>query len=158
MSHWCNRIIKTTAVATLVALGANLAGAHHSVYGNFDVKRLVEVKGQFVGADMVNPHAWFHFNEVDANDKLKMGKDGKPVTWSFETPGPSALRRVGITPSLFKQGDVYTVYAPPALDGSTKGLFLLTIFPDGRRLFIGNPKDPIFAPLADKINSPPAAK
>jgi hypothetical protein len=158
MNQWHKRILNVAAATTLFALAANLAGAHHSVYGNFDVKRLVEVKGQFVSAEMVNPHAWFHFNEVDASGKLKMGKDGKPITWSFETPGPSALRRVGVTPSLFKQGDVYTVYAPPALDGSTKGLFLLTIFPDGRRLFIGNPKDPIFAPLADKINAPAVAK
>jgi hypothetical protein len=56
------------------------------------------------------------------------------------------------------QGDIYTVYAPPPLHGSTKGLFLLTIFPDGRRLFVGNPKGPIFAPLADKIAAPAVTK
>jgi hypothetical protein len=158
MRGWQQAMVKGIAAAILVGGGAATAVAHHSVYGNFDVKRLVEVKGRFTGAEMVNPHAWFHFEEVDANGKAKVDKDGKPVVWSFETPGPAALRRVGVTPSLFKQGDVYTVYAPPALDGSTKGLFLLTIFPDGRRLFIGNPKDPIFAPFADKLNPSSAAK
>jgi len=151
-------VIKSAVLTTLFALVSGAATAHHSVYGDFDVKRLVEVKGTFVGADMVNPHSWFKFAEVDSSGNAKMGADGKPVIWQFETPGPAALLRLGITPKLFKVGEVYTVYAPPALDGSPKGLFLLTLFPDGKRLFIGNPKDPIFAPLADKIGMSGSAK
>ncbi len=139
-------------VAAVLAMTTLVVHAHHSVYGVFDVKRLVEVKGKYTDAEMINPHGWFHFEEVDAAGKVKVGADGKPVAWSFETPGPSALRRMGITPSLFVVGDVYTIYAPPAIDGSNKGLFLLVIFPDGRRLFIGNPKDPIFAQFADKLS------
>jgi Family of unknown function (DUF6152) len=145
--------IRLMMAAVALSMTMVAAHAHHSVYGNFDVKRLVEVKGKYVDADLINPHAWFHFEEVDENGKVKVGADGKPVVWSFETPGPAGLRRMGITPSLFTVGDVYTIYAPPALDGSNKGLFLLTIFPDGRRLFMGNPKDPIFAPFADKLNA-----
>jgi hypothetical protein len=140
-------------VAFLLSMVALAAPAHHSVYGIFDVTRLVEVKGRFTSAEIINPHGWFHFEEVDANGKVKAGADGKPVVWSFETPGPGALRRMGITPALFAVGDAYTIYAPPARDGSNKGLFLLVIFPDGRRLFIGNPKDPIFAPFADKLSA-----
>lgn len=145
--HWLAGLM----VAAVLSMTAVVVQAHHSVYGIFDVKRLIEVRGRYTDADLINPHAWFHFEEVDANGKVKMGADGKPVVWSFETPGPAGLRRMGITPSLFTVGDIYTIYAPPALDGSNKGLFLLTIFPDGRRLLIGNPKDPIFAPFADKL-------
>ncbi len=140
------------AVTVVLFMSAAAIHAHHSVYGIFDVKRLVEVKGKFSSAELINPHGWFHFEAVDANGTVKTGADGKPVLWSFETPGPAALRRMGITPSLFVVGAQYTIYAPPAIDGSNKGLFLLVIFPDGRRLFIGNPKDPIFAPFADKIS------
>jgi Family of unknown function (DUF6152) len=145
------RRLASLVVAVMMSVAAVVAHAHHSVYGIFDVKRLVEVKGKFTHAEMINPHGWFHFEAVDASGKVKTGPDGKPVAWAFETPGPAMLRRMGITPTLFVVGDVYTIHAAPALDGSNKGLFLLVIFPDGRRLFIGNPKDPIFAPFADKL-------
>jgi hypothetical protein len=31
-------------------------------------------------------------------------------------------------------------------------LFLLTVFPDGRRLLIGNPNDPVFKPVAHLLD------
>ena len=134
-------IFKSLLVATLLITQMPLSLAHHSVYGRFDVTKLQKTRGEFRDADLINPHAWFHFYEVDAKGARVM-KDGKPVLWSFETPGPAMLRRIGITEKLYQPGALYTIYYSPQLDGDTKGLFDISVFPDGKVLLIGNKSDP----------------
>ncbi len=145
-------MFKALVCSLIFSLGAITANAHHSVYGNFDVGTLVEVYGVFDSADIINPHAWFHFKQVDENGQPVLDENGQQVTWSFETPGPAVLRRMGVTENLFRQyGDqVFKIYTSPQLDGDTRGLFDLSVFPDGNVLIMGSRSDARFRPLLEK--------
>ena len=140
-------------IAILLTLSALPAAAHHSVYGIMDVSKLVEVRGQFQSADILNPHAWFHFTEVDEHGEPVLDDEGNPVVWSFETPGPGALRRMGVTEDLFSRyGDeIFIIYTSRQRDGANRGLFDLSVFPDGNVLILGNRDDPRFAPILEEL-------
>ncbi len=143
--------LKTFFLAVAFSFCTFSAQAHHSVYGTFDVGTLVEIQGIFDSADVVNPHAWFHFKQVDESGNVVLNDEGEPVIWSFETPGPGALRRMGVTEELFERyGDqIFTIYSSPQLDGDTRGLFDLSIFPDGNILIMGTRDDPRFKPILE---------
>lgn len=150
MKFMFGRLCLALAAITIAMPGL----AHHSVYGRFDVSKLQKIRGEFDSAELINPHSWFHFYEVDAGG-ARVLRDGKPVQWSFETPGPAALRRLGITNKLFKPGDVYTIYASPQLDGMPFGLMDITVFPDGNVLVIGNTQDARYAPVLKELGKAP---
>lgn len=145
-----SRALKPICLTLLFTALTLPAVAHHSVYGVFDVQKLDKVQGEFRDAELVNPHAWFHFYEVDASGARVM-KNGAPVVWSFETPGPSILRRLGITEKLFQVGSKYTIYTSPRMDGDSKGLMDITVFPDGKVLVIGNKSDPRYQPVLAEL-------
>jgi hypothetical protein len=119
-------------LALLVGLAASLPApvlAHHSTEVFYDRSRMVEFVGILQRMDMVNPHAWFHFQET-------LG-DGQTRIWSVEADIPSQIRR-GIlqqfgAPREFETGKKYIVRIEPAWaathdgDGYLKAL----IFPDG---------------------------
>jgi hypothetical protein len=143
-------LIKGICLTLLLTAPALPAFPHHSVYGNFDVKKLDKIRGEFRNAELVNPHGWFHFYELDASG-ARVQKNGAPVVWSLETPGPSMLRRMGITEKLFQVGSAYTIYLSPQLGGDTKGLMDITVFPDGKVLVIGNKSDPRYQPVLAEL-------
>jgi len=115
------------ATATLAAaLTAAPALAHHAANAQFDVTQLKEIKGKLVKVDWVNPHAWFHFDVTNA--------DGTTARWSFETGGPTAMRRMGMSGAgMMPLGQEYTIQYRPARDGSNSGLMSVLTFPDGRK-------------------------
>ena len=63
----------------LIALAAP-ALAHHGI-GRFDPTREIDVEGTLTTLDFVNPHAYVHFNAVDAN--------GEPFAMQCILPGGS---------------------------------------------------------------------
>src|SRR5215213_5613504 len=104
---------KSLLLAALAATGlvaSTVTGlAHHSVQNQFDVSVLIEKKGVLDKVDWINPHAWFHFKEVDKDGKPVLGPDGTQVRWSIETTGPAGLVRAGIADRrLFKEGETFT--------------------------------------------------
>jgi hypothetical protein len=115
------------ATATLaIALAVGPAFAHHAANAEFDVTQLKEIKGKLVKVDWVNPHAWFHFDVANP--------DGTVTRWSFETGGPTAMRRMGMSGAgMMPVGEMYTIQYRPARDGGPTGLMSVLIFPDGRK-------------------------
>ena len=114
-----------TAVAVTLLL-AGVAAAHHAANAQFDVTQLKEIKGKLVKVDWVNPHAWFHFDVTNA--------DGTTARWSFETGGPAAMRRMGMSGAgMMPVGEEYTISYRPSRDGSNTGLMSILVFPDGRK-------------------------
>lgn len=108
--------------------------AHHAVQAQFDVDTVKRLTGTLVKVEWLNPHSWLHFEVKD--------ESGKSVIWQFETPGPSGMRKFGVTRAgFFKLGDVYNLEYIPARDGSPKGAPLSIEFPDGKKLVI-RPSDP----------------
>src|SRR5215212_1011599 len=90
---------KLLVVAGVVAAGAVASSgvfAHHSVQNVFDVNKTVAKQGILKDIDWQNPHAWFHFAEIDKDGKPVFDKDGKQVIWSLETTGPNGLRQLGL--------------------------------------------------------------
>jgi len=73
----------------LITTVAVPATAHHG-FGNFDLKRNIELSGTIGRMEFINPHSWLYVNVVDAN--------GAPVTYRCEMRGATVLRRSGWTP------------------------------------------------------------
>ena len=117
-----------SAVATTLAVGSSgPALAHHSTEVFFDRTRTVEFVGILQKLDMINPHAWFHFQEI-------MG-DGQIKAWRVEADPPNLIRRGTIQQfgfSLdFETGKKYTVRIEPSWDNTTEGYLKSLILPDG---------------------------
>ena len=103
------------------------AFAHHSTEGLFDRSRTVEFVGILEKIDMINPHAWFHFDEV-------MG-DGQVKAWQVESDGPGQIRRsmllqFGVMIEL-EVGKKYTVRVEPARASEGDGYLKAVVFADG---------------------------
>jgi hypothetical protein len=76
---------------------------------------------------MINPHAWFHFEEVAA--------DGTVRAWRVEADGPGQIRRTlmqqfGVMRE-FEEGKTYKVQVEPGRASDTDGYLKALIFADG---------------------------
>lgn len=109
-----------------LALGLAPALSHHAVQAQFDVSKVVELKGTLEKIDWINPHTYMHF-------AVKQDS-GEVAHYAIESLGILGLRRVGIdSKSAFKVGEPFTFTINPSRDGSPTGLLVTLVFPDGRR-------------------------
>lgn len=121
----------STAVAAGLAFSANAPSAHHAVAAQFDVSQSIEMTGELVRVDWINPHAWFHF-------RVENPDTGETEIWSLETTGPNGLRRIGLSDRrLFEIGETFTFTGYPDWTGDTKAFTTAFTFPDGRTVTIG---------------------
>lgn len=144
-------LIGSVALAAVIALPSTAGLAHHAVQNQFNTsdEGLLQKRGVLRKIDWINPHAWFHFAEVDADGNPVLGPDGRQVVWSIETTGPNGLRRQGIADRrLFEIGANYTfsgyvarTYDQETGEGSTTMFANEIIFPDGRSLGIATFQD-----------------
>jgi hypothetical protein len=86
------------------------AMAHHAFVAVFDISKQRDFKGTISRVEWLNPHASFAMDVVQAN--------GKTASWEFELGSPNALMQHGWTRYTLKKGDVVTVTADLARDGS----------------------------------------
>jgi uncharacterized protein DUF6152 len=108
--------------------------AHHSATAEFDSSKTFTVKGTLTKLEWVNPHVYMYADVT--------GEDGKVIPYSFETGPPGNLRRAGVVRTMFSVGDVVTIEAAVAKDG-TKHLGLLKAmhFADGHTVVFGSAAD-----------------
>jgi hypothetical protein len=108
--------------------------AHHSATAEFDSSKTFSVKGTLTKLEWVNPHVYMYADVTDEN--------GKVIPYSFETGPPGNLRRAGVVRTMFSVGDVVTIEAAVAKDG-TKHLGLLKAmhFADGHTVVFGSAAD-----------------
>jgi hypothetical protein len=138
--------MKKFIVAALLAAGVTLAPAvpgiaHHSVQNEFDINQIVVKTGVLRKIDWINPHAWFHFDEVDANGQPVLDDQGRQITWSLETTGPNGLRRLGLADRrVFQVGQPFAFSGYPHRTGATKMFTLQIKFPDDRLVTMGFPE------------------
>lgn len=108
--------------------------AHHSVTAEFDSSKSFTVKATITKIEWVNPHTYIYAEVKDEN--------GTVTPYSFEGGPPGALRRSGVLRTMFNVGDVVTIEAYIAKDGSKHlGLLHAVHFADGHQIFFGRAED-----------------
>ena len=135
-SHSGDRIMKCRVFALLAVTGLTVtlpAIAHHSFAAEFDDKKPIVLKGVVTKVEWENPHVYFY---VDVKDE-----HGKVVNWALEGGPPNGLIRAGWRRDSLKVGDVVTVDAYLAKDGSNFADARRVTFPDGRKVFSGTGDD-----------------
>ena len=115
------------AVLGLLVTSAPLL-AHHSFAAEFDASKPLKLTGTVTKLEWTNPHTWFF---VDVK-----GEDGKVTNWGFEMGSPNGLMRSGWTRNSMKAGDIVTVEASRAKDGSNNAnARSVTLASTGKTLF-----------------------
>jgi hypothetical protein len=107
--------------------------AHHSFAAEYDDKKPFTLSGTVTKVEWLNPHARFY---MDVKDEA-----GKVTNWEFELASPNGLMRKGWTRNSLKIGDVVSVEAYRAKDGSNLGNARTVNLADGRKVFAGSTDD-----------------
>jgi hypothetical protein len=117
-------------VGMVVAALSGRALAHHSFSAEFDDKKPMTLTGTITKVEWTNPHIWF-FMDVK-------NQDGSVSNWGFEMGGTAQLLRGGWKRDTMKAGDVVTVDAFGARDGSSNANARnVTLTSSGQKLFAG---------------------
>jgi hypothetical protein len=103
------------AVAALLLAAAVPALAHHSA-AMFEEQVTLTLTGTVTHFDYVNPHSWLYVN-VES-------EDGTVTEWGLELDAPPRLRRIGVSPNHWREGDRVTVRTRPLKDGRPAGLLV----------------------------------
>lgn len=97
--------------------------AHHSA-AMFDDQLVLTLEGTVSRFDYVNPHSWLYVNVAN--------EDGSTTEWGFELDAPPRLRRLGISPNFWREGDAVTVKTNPLKDGRPAGHLVGAMSGEGR--------------------------
>jgi len=116
------KTVKGFALAGLMLIGAQMAGAHHSGAG-FNAGEVKEISGTIKEFQFLNPHTWIQVMVTDA--------DGQQQEWSVEWGSPNTLARRGVRPSTFPPGAEVTMRINPMANGAPAGGFIGAKFKDG---------------------------
>jgi hypothetical protein len=114
------------AASLIALLVASAALAHHSVAGQFNVQKTVQLSGVVSKVDWINPHIYIHLDVKN--------KSGVVETWQLECVPIAMARKAGLSKSMLAgKGETVTAVAHPARDGSKHLGFLIKLtYPDGR--------------------------
>jgi hypothetical protein len=121
------------ASTLVLSTAAARAFAHHSFSAEFDADKRVTLTGTVTKLEWQNPHTWFY---VDVKDD-----SGHTTNWGFELASPNLLLRKGWTRSALREGDVVTVEAYLAKNGTNNAnAHVVTLTATGKSLFTGSSK------------------
>jgi hypothetical protein len=111
--------VKTALVIALLLM------AHHST-ANYDITKVVTLKGIVTSVDWRNPHVRIHIDVTDA--------EGRVVNWDVETWGIGQLSVRGLTNGFLKPRDQVRTDVYIAKDGSRMAIVHTLTLPDGRTI------------------------
>ena len=131
--------MKAKLAALLVGTGLLLAArplvAHHAFAAEFDADKPITLTGTVTKIQWTNPHAWFY---IDVKDET-----GTVTNWGLEMGSPNGLMRSGWTRNSMKLGEVVTVEASRAKNGSNSAnAKAVTLKNTGQRLFAASSQQP----------------
>jgi Family of unknown function (DUF6152) len=118
----------------VLAVAGRGALAHHSVAGEFDVKKLVKLNGVVSEVEWANPHIYIHLDTKDAS--------GAVTTWRLESVPVGMMRKAGLSKSmLLGNGQTASVDAYPARDGTPHlGYLVMITYADGHHFQFASDK------------------
>src|SRR6202167_4704699 len=109
------------SLLVLVITACIPAFAHHSLAAEYDEKKPVTLKGTVTKFDWTNPHVFVFLDAADAN-------------WAIEFPSRIELKRDGWTQGSIQIGDVVTIDASLARDGSKQANAKVVTLANGKKL------------------------
>ncbi|HTV78804.1 MAG TPA: DUF6152 family protein [Steroidobacteraceae bacterium] len=112
-------------VAVALAAVGQRALAHHSVAGEFDVRKIVRLNGVVSDVEWANPHIYIHLDVREPN--------GAATTWRLESVPVAMMRKAGLSKVLLLgNGQTAMVDAYLARDGTPHLGYLVEItYADG---------------------------
>ena len=112
-------------VLALLSLATVTASAHHSVAGQFDSSKRLQLTGTISEVDWINPHVYIHLDVKD--------EKGAVTPWRLETLPTAMLRKAGLTKDMIIGGGMaVTVDAYLARDGTKNLAWVLKLtYDDG---------------------------
>jgi hypothetical protein len=107
------------------SLGALAVHAHHSVAGQFDSSKRVQLTGTISEVDWINPHIYIHLDVKD--------EKGEVTSWRLESLPTAMMRKAGVTKEMIIGGGMaVTADAYTARDGTRNlGWLLKLTYADG---------------------------
>jgi hypothetical protein len=111
--------------AALLSVATVTAYAHHSVAGQFDNSKRVELTGTISEVDWINPHVYIHLDVKD--------EKGAITPWRLESLPTAMMRKAGVTKDMIINGGmVVKVDAYSARDGTKNLAWVLKLtYADG---------------------------
>jgi len=116
--------MRNTMIAALAALAVPVfpALAHHS-NSAYQVDEIITLSGTVKEWRWSNPHTWLYLDVEDDS--------GTTQEWAVEGRAPGILGRAGWSPNVLQPGEIVTVHASPAKDGSLVGIIARVTKADG---------------------------
>jgi prepilin-type processing-associated H-X9-DG protein len=119
------RFVVAVLVAIFAVVASREVGAHHSVAGEFDVRRIVNLNGIVSDVEWANPHIYIHLDVKDTS--------GTVTTWRLESVPVGMMRKAGLSKVLLMgNSQTANVKAYLARDGTPHLGYLVNItYADG---------------------------
>jgi hypothetical protein len=119
------RLSVPTLLGVLLMLAARTGLTHHSVAGEFDVHKMLKLKGVVSEVEWANPHVYVHFDVKEPN--------GAITSWRLASVPTAMMRKAGLTKALLLgNGQSAVVDAYPARDGTKNLAYIVKItYADG---------------------------
>jgi hypothetical protein len=111
------------AAAALFVLSTLPVYSHHSA-ARFDDQVVLTLEGKVTRFEYVNPHSWLYVS-ID-------NEDGSTTEWGFELDAPPRLRRIGISPNFWREGERVMVRTRPLKDGRPAGFLVGAVSDQGK--------------------------
>ena len=120
------RLAAGVIAAAVLFADMPIAGAHHSVGGQFDLSKTVTVSGVVSKVHWVNPHIYIEVAVKDPADQA--------ATWRLEGVPVGMARKAGLSMAMLKgNGETVTIVAHPARDGTAHLGYIIKIsYPNGK--------------------------
>jgi hypothetical protein len=132
----------TMAVGALALLAyAAPAVAHHAFGAEFDADAPLQLEGEVVRLEWVNPHSWIHIavSRMVMDGETIEPADPSSEVWMVEGGTPNVLVRRGLRRECVPIGSRLIVDGYRAKDHTLKRANGRDVtFPDGRKFFMGS--------------------
>src|SRR5688572_3194395 len=113
-----------------LVVGGDLAHAHHSQAGIFDLRKTVEITGVVKAVSWRNPHGQILLAVRD--------EKGVETIWDAETASVSILRNRGVDGSVIRVGDRVTIAGSPSMHARSEILARSVLLPNGTEFTFGS--------------------